>query len=60
MTYFLKCLGDEIFGLASLALLAFLLWGAGYLIVYLDNRTERDYNTCIAAGMEWSNGNCKK
>lgn len=60
MTYFLKCLGDEILGLAGLALLAFFVGGAGYLLWSTDNRTERAYNTCIAAGMEWVRGDCTK
>lgn len=60
MTYFLKCLGDEILRLAGLAVVVFIVGGLGFLIWSDMSRTERAYNTCIAAGMEWVNGDCTK
>ena len=60
MTYFLKCVGDEILGLAGIALAAFIVGGLGFLFWSEMSRTERAYNTCIAAGMEWVEGVCLK
>lgn len=60
MTYLLKCLGDEIIGLAVIAVFAFIVGGLGFLLWSDMSRTERAYNTCIAAGMEWADGDCTK
>ena len=60
MSYLLKCVGDEILGLACLAVFAFIVGGLGFLFWSEMSRTERAYNTSIAAGMEWVEGVCLK
>ena len=60
MTYFLKCVGDEILGLACLAVVVFIVGGLGFLIWSDMSRTEMKFNTCIAAGMKWVEGDCTK
>lgn len=42
------------------AFFTFIVGGMGYLIIQDSYQNERKYNTCIAAGNQYINGNCVK
>ena len=56
----MRAIGDNIVGLSMIALAAFFMWGAGYLIVQEVKQTDMMYETCIAADKQWIKGNCVK
>ena len=46
--------------LGGLALFAFLLYGFGYIGLVDIKQSQVRYEQCIAAGMQWVEGNCVK
>lgn len=54
----MKAIGDNIVELSLIALVAFFIWGIGYLIVQEIKQTEIKYEACIAADKQWIKGSC--
>lgn len=49
---------ENIFWFWLMALIAFFLWGFGYLIVQDMRHTDTMYERCIAADKQWVQGSC--
>lgn len=49
---------DDILPLSFVALIAFFLWGIGYVITQEMKRTDAMYEACIAADKQWVKGSC--
>lgn len=60
MRLLLEGISHHILELAVVALVAFALWGCGYIFVNGEARSERLFNTCVSAGLEWVKGDCVK
>ena len=56
----MRAIGDHIVELSVIALIAFFVWGIGYLIVQEMKQTDAMYEACIAADKQWIKGNCVK
>ena len=58
----MRALGDNIVELSFLALIAFFIWGLGYIIMRESQQTSKQndmmYEACIAADKQWIKGNC--
>ena len=54
----MKVIGDNIVELSFMALVAFFIWGIGYMIAQEMKRTDAMYEACIAADKQWIKGNC--
>ena len=49
---------EDILWFSFVALIAFFLWGVGYLIVQDMRQTDIMNERCIAADKQWVLGNC--
>ena len=56
----IKAIGDSIVGLGFMALIAFFLWGVGYMFTQEIKQNDMMYEACIAADKQWIEGNCVK
>lgn len=56
----MKAIGDNIVELSLIALVAFFIWGVGYMIVREMKQTDMMYEACIAADKQWIKGSCVK
>lgn len=58
----MRAIGNNIVELSIVALVFFIFWGAGYMIMNTEARTLernlRQYTICIEAGKQWVSGNC--
>lgn len=54
----IEAIANRILELSVVALLAFAIWGLGYLIILDTENYKEYYNTCISADMQWINGTC--
>ena len=49
---------DDILPLSFVALIAFFLWGVGYMVVQDMRQTDMMNERCIAADKQWIQGSC--
>ena len=56
----MRAIGDNIVELSMIALVAFFIWGIGYVIVQEMEQTDTMYEACIAADKQWIKGNCMR
>lgn len=49
---------NDILPLSFVALIAFFLWGVGYMIVQDMRHKDTMYEKCIAADKQWVKGSC--
>ena len=56
MRYIAERIAEEIVPILFSIVVIFLMWGIGYIILTDIERTQKDYEICIAAGMEWISG----
>ena len=54
----MRAIGDNIVELSVIALVAFFVWGIGYVITKEMKQTNARYEACIAADKQWIKGNC--
>lgn len=58
----MRAISDNIVELSFLALLAFFIWGVGYMIMQESKQTAKQtdmmYEACISADKQWIKGNC--
>lgn len=49
---------EDTLWLSFMALIAFFLWGVGYMVMQDIRHTNTMYEKCIAADKQWVQGNC--
>ena len=54
----MRAISDNIVELSFLALIAFFVWGVGYMIMQESKQTDMMYEACISADKQWIKGNC--
>lgn len=54
----MKAISDNILELSVVALVAFVIWGFGYLILVSNDMTAEKYELCVSQGMQWIAGSC--
>ena len=58
----MRAISDNIVELSFSALVAFFLWGFGYIIMQESKQTKKQtymmYEACISAGKQWIKGSC--
>ena len=54
----MRAISDNIVELSFSALIAFFLWGFGYMIMQKSKQTYMMYEACISADKQWIKGDC--